>query len=173
MRISIPAGADNQPAPCGKVIVMVPGWQQALGSLPVIRAGRWAVGGSAALALHGLTIEPRDVDILADDAAAAELISGLLDAVTSDEAPWDRGDVRAARRALALIDGVDVEILVGVEAVGRSGVVATPSLNHVDLVRVAGRPIPVLPLSAMLTLFEATGRSDRADMVRAAMTRLP
>lgn len=163
-------------AQCGNVTYMipsVPAWQKVLDGLPVIRDGRWAVGGSAALALHGLKVEPADVDILADDAAAAELIGGLRGAVARDEAPWDRGDVRASRRALAMIEGVEVEILVDVEAVGQSGVVATtPNLDQVDRVIVAGRPIPVLPLLTMLALLEATGQRERAEMVRQAMTRM-
>jgi hypothetical protein len=149
----------------------VPAWQRALERLPVIRDGRWAVGGSAALALHGLKVEPRDVDLLADDAAAAELIGSLLGAVARDEAPWDRGDVRASRRAVAIVEDIEVEILVDVEAVGHGGVVATPDLDRVDRVIVAGRAIPVLPLSAMLALLEATGKRERAKMVREAVTR--
>jgi hypothetical protein len=153
------------------MVPSVPAWQRALGGLPVVRNGRWAVGGSTALALHGLKVEPRDVDLLADDAAAAQLIDGLLGAVRSDETPWDRGDVRASRRALAIVEGVEVEILVAVEAVGQSGVVATtPDLDQVDRVILAGRPIPVLPLLTMLALLEATGRRERAEMVRAAVT---
>lgn len=161
-------------APCGnvtQVVSSVPAWQKALHGLPVIRDGRWAVGGSAALALHGLKVEPRDVDILADDTAAAELIAGLRGAVARDETPWDRGDVRASRRALAMVEGVEVEILVDVEAVGQSGVVATPNLDQVDRVIVAGRPVPVLSLLTMLALLEATGRRERAEMVREAVTR--
>jgi hypothetical protein len=161
-------------APCGKVIHVVrsvPEWQQALHGLPVVRDGRWAVGGSAALALHGLKVEPRDVDLLADDAAAAELIGGLLGSLARDEAPWDRGDVRASRRALAMIEGVEIEILVAAEAVGQSGVVAAPDLDQVDQVIVAGRPIPVLPLLTMLALLEATGQRERAEMVQEAVSR--
>jgi hypothetical protein len=95
------------------------------------------------------------------------MVDGLRDAVVSDEACWDRGDVRAARRALAVVRGVEVEILEGVEAVGPTGdvVVATPDLGHVDRIIVGGRQIPVLPLPAMQVLLDATGKRERAAMV--------
>ena len=142
-------------------------WRTALGELPTVQGGRWAVGGSASLALHGLPVDPRDLDLLADHVAAAELVDRLRGAVVSDEVRWDRGDVRAARRALAVVHGVEVEILEGVEAVGPTGdvVVATPDLDHVDRIIVNGRQIPVLPLSTMQVLLDATGNPERAAMV--------
>jgi hypothetical protein len=75
--------------------------------------------------------------------------------------------VRAVRRALAVVHGVEVEILEGVEAVGPTGdvVVATPNLDHVDRIIVLGRSIPVLPLSTMQVLLDATGNRERAAMV--------
>jgi hypothetical protein len=114
-----------------------------------------------------LPVDPRDLDLLVDHAAAAEMADGLRDAVVSDEAYWDRGDVRAVRRALAVVHGVEVEILEGVEAVGPTGdvVVATPDLDHVDRIIVSGRQIPVLPLSTMQVLLDATGKRERAAMV--------
>ena len=148
-----------------------PAWRMALGELPVVRRGRWAVGGSASLALHGLPVDPRDLDLLVDHAAAAEMVDGLRDAVVSDEAYWDRGDVRAVRRALAVVHGVEVEILEGVEAVGAAGdvIVATPDLSHVDRIVVSGRQIPVLPLPTMQVLLDATGHRERAAMIAKAL----
>ena len=67
------------------------------------------------------------------------------------EHPWDRRDVRALLRALTVVHGAEVEILVGVEAIGPSGdvVVATPNLDYVDRVvrshrrhSPLGRPVP-------------------------------
>ena len=114
-----------------------------------------------------MPVDPRDLDLLADHVAAAELVDRLRGAVVSDEVRWDRGDVRAARRALAVVHGVEVEILEGVEAVGPTGdvVVATPDLDHVDRIIVNGRQIPVLPLSTMQVLLDATGNPERAAMV--------
>ncbi len=152
-----------------------PAWRRALGELPLVRRGRWAVGGSASLALHGLPVDPRDLDLLVDHVAAAALIGGLTDAVVSDEANWDRGDVRAARRALAVVHDVEVEILEGLEAVGPAGdvVVTTPDLDQVDRIIVSGRQIPVLPLSAMQVLLDATGKRERAAMVAQALGGKP
>lgn len=152
-----------------------PAWRMALGELPIVRRGRWAVGGSASLALHGLPVDPRDLDLLVDHVAAAELVDGLRGAVVRDEARWDRGDVRAVRRALAVVHGVDVEILEGVEAVGPTGdvVVATPDLDHVDRIIISGRRIPVLPLPAMKVLLEATGNRERAAMVAKVLSGGP
>jgi hypothetical protein len=142
-------------------------WRAALGELPVVRRGKWAVGGSASLALHGLPVDPGDLDLLVDHVAAAELVDGLRGAVVSDEAHWDRGDVRAVRRVLAVVLGVEVEILEGAEAVGPTGdvVVATTDLDQVDRIIVSGRRIPVLPLPAMQVLLDMTGNRERAATV--------
>jgi hypothetical protein len=155
----------------GAVTGPVPAWRAALVELPVVRRGRWAVGGSAALALHGLPVEPGDLDLLVDQFAAADLVGQLGDAVVSDEADWDRGDVRAVRRALAVVGGVEVEILAGVEAVSSAGDVlaGTPDLDQVDRVIVSGRAIPVLPLPTMQALLDATGKRERAAMVARAL----
>ena len=114
-----------------------------------------------------MPVDPRDLDILVDHLAAAELADGLRGAVMSDEAGWDRGDVRAVRRTLAVVQGVEVEILEGVEAIGPTGdvLVASPDLDHVDRIIVSGRQIPVLPLSTMRDLLDATGNRERAAMV--------
>jgi hypothetical protein len=92
-----------------------------------------------------------------------------------DQAPWHRGDVRAARRVLAVVEGVELEILVGVEAVGSDGrvVMSTPRLDRVEAVVLDCRPIPVLPLSTMRAVLEATGRQGRAAMLREAMGQGP
>jgi hypothetical protein len=144
-----------------------PGWRTAIGDLPNVQSGRWAVGGSAALALHGLPVEPRDVDLVADSAAATELIGGLGDAITKDEAVWDRGDVRAARRAMAIVEDVEIEILVEVEVIAQGvRVLGPPDLRNLDCVVVDGRQVPILPLAALLQVLVAMGDNRRSEMVR-------
>jgi len=146
-------------------------WLTALMRLSVVLAGRWAVSGNAALALHGLAVVPQDLDLVADEVGAMELVDGLGDLVKRDEASWDRGDVRAARRALAVLEGIDVEILVDVEPVALGArVLGPPELKYLDYTVIGDRRIPVLPLSTMLVILDATGKRERAAMVRDAMS---
>jgi hypothetical protein len=147
-------------------------WRTALDAIPILEIGRWAITGSAALALQGVTVDPSDVDVLADPVAADSLTEHLRAFVVSDDAMWDRGDVRANRRVSVVVAGVDVEILVGVESVANGVVrVSTSDLDHLDHVAVNGRQIPVLPLRTLVAILEATGKRERASMARDQLTR--
>ena len=138
------------------------GWQRALLQLPTADIGHWAVTGSAALALQGVAVEPRDVDVIAEESAALAMIGHLGVLVLEDEVWWDRGDVRAARRSLAVVEGVELEILVGVETHSNGAVQrCTPDLSQVDLVIVGGREIPVLALEELIEILEAMGKNDK------------
>ena len=151
---------------------MLQGWRQLLRELPEPKRGRWGVAGSAAEALHGLAAEPRDVDLVADEAAAAELLDRLDQFVVTDEVHWVRADLRADRRALVALGGIELEILVGVE-VAMGGIVSlgSPDLDHLDHLSSGGRRYPVLPLPVLITILEATGKSDRAARAREELSR--
>jgi hypothetical protein len=146
-------------------------WGTVLEVLPGVTTGRWAIGGSLALVLHGLPVQPRDVDIVADHAGAAALLCELAAHVAADESPWRAGDVHAARRAALVISGVTVEILVDVSLVaGGDEILGPPDLGTVEWVTAGGHTVPVLPLAAMLPVLEARGATARADMVRRALS---
>ena len=148
------------------------GWQRALLQLPTADIGRWAVTGSAALALQGVAVEPRDVDVIAEESAALAMIGHLGVLVLEDEVWWDRGDVRAARRSLAVVEGVELEILVGVETHSNGAVQrCTPDLSQVDLVIVGGREIPVLALESLIQILEAMGKNERVAMAKDELFR--
>jgi hypothetical protein len=147
-------------------------WQRALLQLPATDIGQWAVTGSAALALQGLAVEPRDVDVVAEESAAIALTDHLDGLVVEDEVGWDRGDVRAARRSLAIVEGVELEILVGVQSHSNGAVqLNAPNLTQVDLAIVGGRDIPVLTLQNMIPILEAMGKYERAAMAKDELVR--
>jgi hypothetical protein len=117
-------------------------------------------------------VEPSDLDVVADPVAADSLAEHLRAFVVSDEAMWDRGDVRAVRRILVLVAGVKVEIMVGVESVSNGVVrVGTPNLDHLDHVDINEVQIPVLPLRTLVAILEATGKRERASMARDELNR--
>jgi aminoglycoside-2''-adenylyltransferase len=148
-----------------------PIWRRAIGELPDFASHRWAIGGSAALALHGLPVDPRDIDLVGDADAAADFASQLANKVDADEQPWERGRYRATRRLHALVAGVDVEILVGIEARSVDGqIIQAPDLSSVDYVLVESRLVPVIKLATMLAVMEATDQRERASLVRQALT---
>jgi hypothetical protein len=148
------------------------GWQEVLLQLPTTDIGHWAVTGSAALALQGIAVDPRDVDVIADEFAGLAMLDHLSTLVVLDEVGWGRRDVRAARRTLAVVDGIELEILVGVESHSDGVVqVSTPDLNKVDLVAVGDRDIPVLPLQILIPILEAAGKNQRAAMARNELAR--
>jgi len=150
----------------------VNGWQEVLLQLPLTDVGHWAVTGSAALALQGIAIEPRDVDIVADESAGIALVNHLNVFVVQDEVGWDRGDVRAARRSLAIVEGVELEILVGVESHSNGVVqISAPNLTQVDLITVGGREIPVITLQNMIPILEAMGKGERAATAKNELVR--
>lgn len=150
----------------------VNGWQEVLLQLPLTGVGHWAVTGSAALALQGIAIEPRDVDIVADESAASALIDHPNVFVVQDEVGWDRGDVRAARRSLAIVEGIELEILVGVESRSNGVIqISAPNLIKVDLIIVAGLEIPVITLQNMIPILEAMGRGERATTAKNELVR--
>jgi len=122
--------------------------------------------------LQGVAVEPRDVDVVADESAAIAMNEHLNALVIEDDIGWDRGDVRAARRSLAIVEGVELEILVGVES-HSNGVVqlGAPNLTQVDLVIVGGREIPVLTLQTLIPILEAMGKYESAAMAKDELFR--
>lgn len=147
-------------------------WREVLLQLPTTDIGRWAITGSAALALQGVAVEPRDVDIAADESAASALVDHLSAFVVQDEVGWDREDVRAARRSLVILEGVELEILVGVETHSNGVVrISTPNWAQVDLITMGGRKIPVITLQNLIPILEAMGKHERADMAKDELVR--
>ncbi len=93
--------------------------------------------------------------------------------MVADETPWDRGDVRAFRRVLAVVNDVEVEILVDIESVTAGvTILGSPGLYNLDNLVVNGRWIDVLSLPTMLAILDAMGQSERAAMVQGVLPKI-
>jgi hypothetical protein len=61
--------------------------------------------------MHGMAIEPRDVDVLATDDAAATIGGLFRAAMVADDRPYERANMRADRRLGIMLGGVQIEVL--------------------------------------------------------------
>jgi hypothetical protein len=130
------------------------GWREALDVLLKAGGSGWAVTGSAALALHGIDVDPQDLDIVATDAGAAKLERALAPHVDSVVVDYRRGALAADRRVTLSLDGTAVEILVGAW-----NPTTEPRPSTGPPWRTVGG-VPVLELRRLRAIYVAVGKPD-------------
>ena len=144
-------------------------WEDALAELIRRSDGvDWWLAGSAALAVRGLDIAPRDLDVIAGSAGAAALADALADALVEPLAPGGRlGEwwTRAFLGARVEIVG-DVRPEVDDPEPTDFGPVAAARL---ETVRWRGRAVRVPPLELQLAVSERRGLGERARLIRAVL----
>ncbi|MFB6082525.1 MAG: nucleotidyltransferase domain-containing protein [Halanaeroarchaeum sp.] len=127
----------------------------------------WALTGSCSFALQGVPLSPNDVDVQTNR-AGAYAIAETFAAAVDDPVTWSEGDrIRSAYGTL-VVDGVEVELMGGVQRRRADGtwsdtVEITDHLTTVDL---AGRAVPVIDLAYDARAYEEMGRSERAALLR-------
>ena len=130
----------------------------------------WVLTGSLGLALRGVETEVHDIDIQTDAAGALELERLLAEYVVRPVGLKEDARVRSYLGA-AEIDGVDVEIIGDIQKRAPGGQWGPAP----DLVRLAitidagGVPVRVLPLEYERNAYRAMGRSEKADLIDAAL----
>jgi hypothetical protein len=128
---------------------------------------RWWLYGSGALALRGIDIEPRDLDLAVDDAHhAAALLSELLVEPATRRRGW------VADWTGRAFPGAMIEWLAGVHPTGVSPPhEQEPAADeHLEAVQWRGRTVLVPVLELQLLVAERRGLGDRVHLIRSAMT---
>jgi len=129
----------------------------------------WWLGGSAALAVQGVAVQPRDIDLVADAAGALRLGELLEDALVEPVAPVVDWVCEWFGRAFV---GARVEWVGGVRAradkpeLGDFGAAAQRSLETVVW---RGHRLRVAPLALQLAVTERRGLAKRADAIRSVL----
>jgi hypothetical protein len=132
----------------------------------------WAVTASENLALRGFDVSPGDVDVVTDAEGAyriEELFSEhvVRAVVPPEEAEADR--IRSHFGALSL-SGTEVELMGDVEHRFEGEWVTDPPVAETrEFLPVAGREVPVMPLSYEAYGYRARGEPDRAAAVEARL----
>jgi hypothetical protein len=144
-----------------------PRWEEALAVL-LDRAGEvdWWLGGSAALAVRGVDVVPRDVDLVTSPAGAQELARRLGDLLVE---PLTVGEGWIATHFARAFGGARIEWIGGVsaEAAG-AGDFGPAAEERLETVGWRGRTIRVPPLDLQL----ASARARRLDARVAAIEQL-
>jgi hypothetical protein len=129
----------------------------------------WWLGGSAALAVRGIAVQPRDFDIITDDAGAHHLGELLRDVQIEPVVPVQGWICRWFGRAFLharfeWVGGVTTEA--DQPTASDFGPTAARQLEAVDW---RGPTIRVPPLPLQLAVSERRGLAERAALIRAAL----
>ena len=145
-------------------------WRHALSELAerLERVGvEWFISGSAALAIRGIDIEPRDIDFVTTDhsAVAQALADALIEPPLYDRdrrwiAAWfGRGYLGACVEWVA-------EVYPDYDEWGAPNEIGPSAARRLERVRWNGRSLLLAPLDIQLAVNEKRGLDDRVDAIR-------
>ena len=142
-----------------------PRWEEALAAL-VDRAGEveWWLGGSAALAVRGVDVVPRDVDVVTSAAGAEELARRLDDLLVE---PLTVGEGWIATHFARAFAGARIEWVGGVSAdAAGAGDFGPAAEERIETVSWRRRTIRVPPLDLQLASAQARGLDARVAAIQ-------
>jgi hypothetical protein len=127
----------------------------------------WAVTGSCGFALHGVPIEPNDIDIQTDRTSAYQIERLFAEDVARPVRFSAAERIRSHYGSLCM-SGVQVEIMGGVQKRRTDGTWEPPVDvgRHTQVVQVAGLQIPVLSLEYELTAYSLLGRAKKVELLK-------
>lgn len=151
--------AEHEPAPWGQALEALADRLEAAGA-------RWFLCGSAALAVRGIAVEPRDVDLVVEDhpLVASVLADALIEPPIFDP---DRRWV-ASWFGRAFLGGARVEWVADVQPAGDWPSEIDPAAaSRLERVMWRGRELLVSPLDLQLAVTEARALTDTVAAIRA------
>ncbi len=130
----------------------------------------WAVSGSVALALQGVSVSCQDLDLVTTANGAVELESRLAAEITEPVSFTTRGPIRGYL-GRACLRGVDVEILGAVHNLMPDGTWTDPPQFNAETVHVrfGERECPVVGLVHIRAAYLAMGRSEKVRLLDDAL----
>lgn len=140
-------------------------WEDALELVHSRAPDGWWLAGSAALAVRGLAVEPRDVDVISDADGCARLAEALADVLVE---PLVDGEWLGERwfRAFA---HARIECAGGVAPQFDDSEVGREAAAALETVEWRGRGLRVPPLELQLRTAERRGLTERVELIREAL----
>ncbi len=132
----------------------------------------WAITGSLGMALQGVPVEVHDIDLQTDRRGAYEIERCLAEFVVQPVRFSESERIRSHLGRLE-IDGVQVEIMGDIQKRLENGSWEEPVrvTDHRRWVEIAGMRVPVLSLEYEAQAYLRLGRCDKAEMLRAWLSR--
>jgi len=128
---------------------------------------RWVLVGSTSLALQGVDVTPRDIDILTDKAGAYR-INALLKDCEVKPVGYRPSDTLRSYLGEFCVSDVKVEVMGDYrEKVKGKWQDSTPRLTSPVIIQLEGMQLPVSPLHAHLRSYESLGQEKNAAKIAA------
>jgi hypothetical protein len=126
----------------------------------------WAIAGSVGLALQGVEVQPRDLDIQTDAQGAYEIERLFAEHILRKVRHSAAERVQSHYGALE-IGGVEVEIMGDLQTREMGGAWSGPEdvKQHRVWVQVQGMNLPVLPLKYSIEAYRKLGRTEKVDLL--------
>jgi hypothetical protein len=126
---------------------------------------KWILAGSLSLALQGVKIRPKDIDIITDKKGAL-LMNKLLKEYEVKPVKFQRSELFESYFGKFKIDEVKIEIMGNLkEKRGKRWVSFSKRLKSPDFVKIGEIKLPVSPLIDQLKSYEKSGR--KKDLIKA------
>jgi len=131
----------------------------------------WAVTGSVALALQGVPVGCRDLDIVTSGAGARQIERLFAQQVVDPVEFGSRDHIRGHLGRLRLRE-VDVEVLGDVQTLMPDGTWTVPPQldQNVIWLQLGERQCPVLRLTYLRDVYSAMGRSEKVLLIASALS---
>jgi len=118
---------------------------------------KWRLGGSVALALEGLEISPRDVDLFLPSGDAARLMAETLGEFMESPPHWRRSEPFASYYGHCRIEGVEIDLIgeLVIETPQGSVELGADSLlwQRKSSLPLQGWKVPCIPLEIQLVIY--------------------
>jgi len=128
----------------------------------------WVLGGSTNLALQGVNINPRDIDILTDKKGAF-IIEALLKDFRIRKVEFTKSEKIASYLGKFMVEGVEVEVMGDVQIRTERAWAKPLSPWRKKILKTEGMEIPVTPLDVELEAYRRLGRMDRVQKILEVM----
>jgi len=135
------------------------------------RGINWVLGGSVNLALQGVDISPRDVDILTDKDGALQ-IGELLKDYESKRVELTKNEKFSSYFGKFRIEGIEVEVIGDLQSRTPDGKWTTQFRpKRKTTLKLEELKIPASPLEVELEAYKMLGRRDRVQKISEALRK--